>query len=59
MEVLVDFTFKMIMIQMKFVGSNDSIFHREGLQTATLSDLVTSIEFMNTKGEQKTFYEPA
>ena len=49
----------MIMIQMKFVGSNDSIFHREGLQTATLSDLVTSIEFMNTKGEQKTFYEPA
>merc|ERR1712038_2068180 len=48
-----------IMVEITFGGSNGPICHGAGKKTTTLSDLVTSIEFVNAKGELQTVNEPS
>jgi hypothetical protein len=48
-----------IMVEITWGGSNGPICHGAGRRHQTLSDLVTSIELVNAKGELQTIDDPA
>eukprot|EP00521_Asterionellopsis_glacialis_P016031 CAMPEP_0195308760 /NCGR_PEP_ID=MMETSP0707-20130614/38395_1 /TAXON_ID=33640 /ORGANISM="Asterionellopsis glacialis, Strain CCMP134" /LENGTH=587 /DNA_ID=CAMNT_0040373047 /DNA_START=157 /DNA_END=1920 /DNA_ORIENTATION=+ len=50
--------FNTIIVEITFGGSNAPICHGAGKKTTTLSDLVASIEFVNSMGELQTVDDP-
>ena len=50
--------FNVIMVEITYGGSNAPICHGAGRQSTTLSDLVTSIEFVNARGQLQTVNDP-
>lgn len=50
--------FNVVMVEITFGGSNGPICHGAGLQHETLSDLVTEVEFVNTRGELQVVNDP-
>src|SRR5262245_27240004 len=50
--------FNVIMVEITYGGSNAHICQGAGRHSTTLSDLVTSIEFVNARGELQTVDHP-